>query len=177
MAKKKKSSIAHEESTNSTVPGQNWITEDAEGELILIFLTEFRSLEQALIRAGFTKAGQLHGTQPDWVRFIRHIERRFRPECSPDLLEAVLYLLRDPEKLTLRRKRLQDSLPGERSSAQSDILWLSELVQETVHKLTHGIPFLKKAEYDSEQIMAALLVVEAWSYCDPMIESLLTHVQ
>jgi hypothetical protein len=178
VAKRKKSSIDSEEPVNSTFSGEDFIGDDADEDLVLIFLTEFRSLEQALVRAGFTKAGRSHGTaQPDWARFIRHIERRFRPESSPELQGAVSYLLADPDKVALRRKRLQGSLPGEPSSAHSDILWLSELVQETGNKLTHGIPFLKKADFDAAQITAALLVVEAWSYCDPKVESLLTHVQ
>jgi hypothetical protein len=59
-------------------------------------------------------------------------------------------------------------------SAHSDILWLAELVLETGNKLTHGLPFLKQSDFESDQILAALLVLEAWSCCDPMIESLLT---
>lgn len=163
---------------NSTIPGEDFLGDDFDTDLILTFLTEFQLLEQAVIRAGFTKLGRIHGaTQPDWVRFVRHIERRFRPSCSVELQEAVNFLLTDPNKLALRRKRLQSSLPGETASAHSDIIWLSELVLETGNKLTHGIPFLKKGDVDSAQIMAALMVVEAWSYCDPTIESLLTHLQ
>jgi hypothetical protein len=162
---------------NSTFPAQGFTNDDADGELVLIFLTEFRALEQALIRAGFTKAGGTHGTaQPDWVRFVRHIERRFHPESSPELQGAVSYLLYDPDKLELRRERLQGSYPGETFSAHSDILWLSELVQEIGNKLIHGINFQKTPGYDTEYVMAALLVVEAWSYIDPTVESLLTHV-
>jgi hypothetical protein len=147
-------------------------------ELALIFLTELRSLEQALVRAGFTRAGRIQGSfQPDWVRFVRHIEPRFRPDSSPELQGAVSYLLFAPDNLALRRKRLQDSLPGEASSVHSDILWLSEMVQQTGNKLRYWIPFLKKADFDAAQITAALMVVEAFSYCDPTIESLLTHVQ
>ena len=68
-------------------------------------------------------------------------------------------------------------LPEEASSAHSDILWLSELVQATGNKLTYGFPFLKKDVFDYAGITAALLVMEAWSYCDPTVESLLTSVQ
>jgi hypothetical protein len=111
-------------------------------------------------------------------RFVRHIEPRFHPESSPELEGAVSYLLYDPEKMKARRRRLlQDSPFGETSSAQSDILWLSELVRATGNKLTHGIPFLKKDDFDAAEITATLMVVEAWSYCDPTIERLLTHVQ
>ena len=162
---------------NNTFPGQSFM-DDIDGDLVLIFLTKFRALEQAMIRAGFTRAFRVHGSaQPDWERFVRQIERRFRPDCSPDLQGAVSYLLAHPEKMQARRKRLQDSLPGETSSAHSDIVWLSELIQEARNKLTFGIPILDDDGFDSGYVMAALLIIEAWSCCDPTVESLLTHVQ
>jgi hypothetical protein len=164
---------------NSVSPEERFTDPDPDEELVLIFLTEFRSLEQALIRAGFTRAGRIHAPpQPDWARFVRHIEPRFRPESSPELEGAVSYLLYDPEKMKARRRRsLQESPFGETSGAESDILWLSELVQATGNKLTYGIPFLKKDDFDAAEITAALMVVEAWSYCDPAIGRLLTNVQ
>ena len=163
---------------NGTLSGDEFLGDDFDTDLILTFLTEFHLLEQAVIKAGFTKAGRIHGnTQVDWVRFVHYIERRFRPASSVDLQEAVNYLLTHPGNVALRRERLQNSWPGETSSVHSDIVWLSELVQETGNRLTHGIPFLKKGDIDSTQIMAALMVVEAFSYCDPTIESLLTHLQ
>jgi hypothetical protein len=162
----------------SMSPWPDLLGDDLDGDLILTFMTEFQLLEQALVRAGFTCTGQNHGNgRVDWLRFIRYIEPRFRPESSPELEGAVSYLLYNPEKHALRRKRLQDDKPGETRSAHSDMLWLSELVLEIANKLTHGLPFLKKTDLDPDQVMAALFVVEAWSYCDPVIESLLTHAQ
>src|SRR5574341_1131248 len=156
---------------NSTFPGQSFMIDNADGELDLIFLTEFRSLEQALVRAGFTKASCPPGNvQPDWVRFARHIERRFHPDSSAELQGAVSYLLYEPEEPELDRERLRDSCGGETSSPPSDIVRLSELIQETEHKLIHGINFLENPVYDLERVMAALLVVVAWSCCDPMVE-------
>jgi hypothetical protein len=147
-------------------------------ELILTFLTEFHLFERALIRAGFTKAGRTPGnSQPDWARFARHIESHFHPDSSPDLQGAVSYLLCDPGKLALRRKRLQSTYPGETYSPHSDLVWLSELVQEAGKQLTHGINAPTVPGYDTAYIMSALLVLEAFSYIDPMVESLLTHVQ
>lgn len=163
---------------NNRFPKQDLLNDDGDADLILTFLTEFHLLEKALIRAGFTKVGRIHGNvQADWRRFVRHIERGFDPDSSPVLQGAVSYLLYDPDKLALRQKRLESSLPEEASSADSDILWLSELIQETGNRLTHGISFLKASDFDSAQVMAALMVVEAWSSCDPRIKSLLAHVQ
>jgi hypothetical protein len=162
----------------STIPRPDLLDDDLDAELILTFLTKFQLLEQALVRAGFTRPGRIHGNaQADWLRFVRRIEPRFRPDSSPELQGAVSFLLYDPEKHALRQKRLQDYVPGETFSANSDILWLLELVLETGNKLTYGLPFLKKTDLGSDQIMAALFVVEAWSDCDPVIESLLTSGQ
>ena len=161
-----------------TSPKQDLPGDDFDGDLILTFLTEFHLLEQALIRAGFTKMGRIHrNAQADWTRFVRHIERRFDPDSSPALQGAVSYLLYDPDKMAIREQRLEDSLPGDASSADSDILWLAELVQETRTRLTYGIPFLKETSFDSAQVMAALMVLEAWAKCDPTIGQLLPHVQ
>jgi hypothetical protein len=163
---------------NNSSPIQDLPGDDLDAELILTFLTEFHLLEQALIRAGFTKAGRIHpNVQPDWGGFVRHIEPRFDPDSSPALQGAVSYLLYDPDKMALREKRLDGSLPGDASNADSDILWLAELVQETGNEFTYGIPFLEKADFDLAYITAALMVVEAWGKCDPTIESLLSHVQ
>lgn len=162
----------------STFHGQGILNDDSDGELALTFLTEFHLLEQALVRAGFTRAGRSQGTaQPDWTRFVRHIEARFRPDSSPELQGAVSYLLCDRRSLERRRAQLRGSFPGEASSAQSDIVWLSELVQETGNALTHGMRFGKTPAVEFEYLMAALLVVAAWSCCDPTVERLLMHTQ
>jgi hypothetical protein len=163
---------------NNTFPKPDLLNDDGDADLILTFLTEFHMLEKALIQAGFTKVGRIHGgIQVDWRRFVRHIERHFDPDSSPVLQGAVSYLLYDPDKLALRQKRLESPRPEEASIADSDILWLAELVQEMGNRLTHGISFLKASDFDSVQVMAALMVVEAWSSCDPGIKSLLAQVQ
>ena len=163
---------------SNSVSSQESMNNDLEGELILIFLTEYHSLEQALVRAGFTKARRPPGNvQPDWVRFARHIERRFHPGCSSELQEAVNYLLRQPGELELRRERLHGSSAGQLSGLHSDIVRLSELIQETAFRLIHGINFVEDPVYDFEYVTAALLVVAAWSCCDPRVESLLAHLQ
>jgi hypothetical protein len=163
---------------NSTFPGQDFPDEGIDEGRALAFLTEFRSLEQALIRAGFTRPGLLHGNvQADWVRFVRHIEQRFRLDPAEELQAAVDYLLCDPDQLRRRRERLQDSYPGETCGAESDIVWLSEMIEQTANKLTHGLGFLRKTGLDDPFITAAQFVVTAWSGYDPTVASLLKYVQ
>ena len=164
---------------NLALPDQDLPDNDLDEELILIFLTEFQALEQALVRAGFTRAGSpSRDPQADWVRYARHIESRFRPDSSPELQGAVSYLLCDPEKLQRRRERLPDSYPGETASPYSDLVWLSELVQEAGTRLSHGINFLKAPGFDTTYLTAVLFVVAALSHSDPVVESFfMKHVQ
>lgn len=147
-------------------------------ELVLTFLSKYHSLEQALVRAGFTRAGSTPGNaRPDWEQFARHIEGKFDPESAPELAGAVGYLLADPEKDKLRWERLQASLPGDRSSPQSDIVWLSELIQGIRNRLLHWLNFGEEAWDDDPGIVAALFIVDAWSVIDPKVKSLLGRVQ
>jgi len=162
---------------NDLNPKETSPNNDFDEQLVLTFLTNYHSLEQALVQAGFTRAGHTPGNpRPDWGKFARHIERRFDPDSSPELMGAVCYLLGEPEEQELRRERLQASIPWELSSPASDILWLSELVQEIRNRLLLRINFADKAWSDDTGALAALFIVEAWSYIDPKVESMLTHV-
>lgn len=161
---------------NSMFPGHSSIPDDFDGDLVLLFLTEFHALEQALLRAGYTRAGRLHrSTQPDWIQFVRQIEPQFHPERSPELQGAVSYLLADPQKVKARRKRLEDSLPGEAYGVEQDIVWLAELIVEARNKLTNGIPILDENGFDTAYVTAVMLIVQDWSRCDPTIKKLLAH--
>jgi hypothetical protein len=164
---------------NATLSNRGVPDNDIDEELILIFLTEFQALEQALIHAGFTtEGGPSRHPRADWVRYARHIEAWFRPDSSPELQGAVSYLLCEPDKLERRRERLQNSYPGETSYPYSDLVWLSELVQEAGNRLSHGINFLKTPGFDTAYLTAVLLVVAALSHCDPVVESFfMKHVQ
>ena len=123
---------------NDLNPKETSPNNDFDEELVLTFLTNYHSLEQALVRAGFTRAGHTPGNpRPDWGKFARHIERLFDPDSSPELMGAVCYLLGEPEEQELRRERLQASVPGELSSPASDIVWLSE---NWSHRLTRLDP-------------------------------------
>ena len=164
---------------NAALPPQDLPDTSFDEELILIFLTEFQALEQALVRAGFTRTGgPARNPQADWARYARHIEARFRPDSSAELQGAVSYLLFEPENMERRRERLPDSYPGEPSSPHSDLVWLSELVQEAGNRLRHDVNSLRTPCYDTAYVTAALMVVAALSYSDPAVESFfMKHVQ
>lgn len=150
--------------------------DDLDSELALTFLSAYHALEQALVRAGFTQPGRRPGNpRANWEQFTLHIEGEFDPESSPELMGAVYYLLGEPKAQELRQERLQASVAGEWSSPQSDIAWLSELVQRIRNRLLFQINFPGKAGGDDTDVMAAFFIVEAWSKIDPQVKSLLNY--
>jgi hypothetical protein len=151
---------------------------DYDEELILTYLTEYHALGQALMQAGFVRVGRTPGNaQPDWAGFARHIEQHFDPDSSEPLQGAVAYLLYQKDNLERRTERLQHSQPWETYSPHSDVIWLSEMLQQTHNRLIHGINFLGKPGCDSTQVMAALFIVEAWAHIDLDVEKHLPHTQ
>jgi hypothetical protein len=151
--------------------------QEIEDDLALTFLTEYQAFEQALVRAGFTRPGRIPGSvQVDWERFARHIERHFRPDSSVELQGAVAYLLYEKCNQELRLTRLQHPLPWEIVSPLSDLVWLSELVQQTRNELMLGFQFPETSSLKMARVLAALLVVEGMAYTDPQLECLLNSV-
>jgi hypothetical protein len=154
--------------------GRNKREQEIEDDLALTFLTEYQAFEQALVRAGFTRPGRIPGTiQVDWERFARHIERHFITHASDELQGAITYLLYEQGNREQRIARLQHPLPWEIVSPLSDLIWLSELVQQTRNQLILGFNFPETPALHSAKVMAALLVVEGMAYCDPQMECLL----
>jgi hypothetical protein len=154
---------------NNHLPHETSPNSGLDIDLVLTFLADCHALEGALVRAGFTRAGSTPGNaRPDWSKFARHIEGKFDPESSPELIGAVCYLLGELESPERR---------WEQSGPQSDIFWLSELVRKIRNRLLLRINFAGGPCSDITSVLAAMLIVEAWSTIDPKVESLLTHVQ
>ena len=171
--------IGHTEAEDLLQPSRerNDREKEIDEELVLTFLTEYHAFEQAMVRAGFTRAGRTPASkQPDLGRFARHIEKHFRPDASEMLEGAVAYLLCNPRNQELREERLEKSFPWETSDPQSDVVWLLELVQQTRNRLTLEINFPVTPGMDTTLVMAALFVVEAMANMDPEMESQLTSV-
>lgn len=161
---------------NDLSPHTTLSDDDLDSELALTFLSAYHALEQALVRAGFTQPGRRPDTpRPDWEGFTQRIEGEFDPESAAELMGAVCYLLADPQGHALRQERLKASFPGDRSSPTSDLLWLSERIQAVRDRLLFLINFPGKARGNDADVMAALLIIEAWSKIDPQVKSLLDY--
>jgi len=162
---------------NHPSPRQQPADREYDEELALTFLSYYLALEQALVRAGFTRAGHTPGTaQADWARFARHIEAQFDPGSSPELEGSVAFLLADENNLERRNKRLEKSSPWENADANNDIVWISELVQQTGKMLAYGLNLPGRSGFDLSLVSAVFFIVQAWSHLDPQVESLLTYV-
>jgi hypothetical protein len=133
-------------------------------DLVLTFLADYHSLEAALVRAGFTKAGPATGNgRPDWARFARHIEGKFDPESDPALEGTVYYLLADSGNPKFFKRR---------PALVSDIVWLTVLIQELRNRLLLGIHLGEAPSIDPASLGAALFILGTWAEIDPTVESM-----
>lgn len=139
---------------------------DFDTELILTFFSVFNRFERALKKAGFTKPGR--NTVPDWERFAKHIEGQFDPEATPELQGAVLYMLGHASRRATREIK---------SRYPSEVLWLSTSIQETAKDIARRMNFERYSNIEDEVMLASLMILEAWSHCDPKIEEILNDVQ
>jgi hypothetical protein len=115
------------------------------------------------VRTGFVIALSIYKRpRPDWYRWARHIEKQFDPLSSEELDMSVGHLLNLRDRMDTLPGRLQNSIPWESASSFSDNLWLAEMLQQTDLRLTQRYNFPDIPACDTPQVMAALLVVEAW---------------
>lgn len=146
--------------------------------LALDYLGYYRSLEGALLRAGFARPGRTPGSaRPDWQQFALSLRGKFVPDLETEIMAAVDYLLNNPAMQDLRFERMETAPPEESSYLHYDIVWLSELVQEIGNRLLHWINFRGDPGCDDADVTAALLIVDAWLSIDPRVKSAPAYVQ
>lgn len=155
-------------------PGEEedaWLVDE---ETVMFFLIRYQELEQALMRAGYTRASHTPGrAQPDWPRFARHIQPLHDARASEAVRCAAAFMLLDEDNLALREERLENAPPWENPDPHNDAIWLAELLQWTERKLFHGLNFVGTPGCDITMVTAALLIVDEWSRLDPEVEKLL----
>ena len=160
---------------SSPFPGDPWakikhvhgpvpdIEDELDEELNLTYLACDRLLEQTLVRAGFVRViSSYKQAQPDWYRWVRHIEKRFDPGSAVELQAAVDHLLSLRDDMDALPGRLQNRLTWESASPFSDNLWLAEMLQQTRLQLTHRYNIPATPGCDAAQVMAALFVAQEW---------------
>ncbi len=139
-------------------------------EIVLDFLARYHDLGQALVRAGFTKAGQAPGVLlPNWEQFALHIEERFDPDSDELLQGAVSYLNWHGENLARRNARLDNAATWETYDVNNDMVWLAEMLQRVAHQLTDEINHMYRQPCDLAQVFAVLDVLMAWEELDPEV--------
>jgi hypothetical protein len=179
-----KTAVPHGE-THGAVPDRGMYSHEKnereveiDEELALTFLTEYHAFEQALVRAGFTRAGRTPGSaRPDWARYARHVETQFNHRQPEALQAAVAFLLYNPDHIELREQLLEESFPWETASPLSDVVWLSELIQQTHNQLTLSINFPQQSlTCDTALVLAVLFIMEALANMDSGVVSTLKSV-
>ena len=163
------------EQTGNPSPDPGFTCDEMGEEEALTFLTLYQLLEQALVRAGFTRPGRTPGcARADWTGFARHMEGRSDPELDVVMQAAIAHLLWQPDLLALRNERLENADRWENVDPDNDSDWLAELLQRTHNQLIQAINFPKVPACDPVTLSAALVVLERWAHLDPGVESLLT---
>jgi hypothetical protein len=146
----------------ASVPKQ-FSSEEMDEHLILSYLAMYRLLERSLVQAGFTTTtASYKRPRPDWYRWARHIEKGFNPGSSEELEASVEHLVSLRDEMEQLPGRRQNRIQWESASSYSDILWLTEMLQQTNLQLTHRYNLAETPGCDTAQVMAALLVVGAW---------------
>ena len=82
-------------------------------------------------------------------------------------------MLLNEDNLERRKKRLEKSYPWDTQNPYLDIVWLSEVVQQTGQTLAFGLNLPWDVVVDLTLVSAAFFILQAWSHLDPEVESLL----
>lgn len=139
---------------------------DFDRELVFKFFIVFSLFEYALKRARFrNESGDV---MPDWEKFAREIENRFDRQASPEIEEAVDYLLNKPPK----RQVVNGTLIWQertRPTGKTDYEWLSLIIRAVRNNLFHGGKFIYERPRDTLLIQHSLTILEAWAQADNRI--------
>ena len=108
-----------------------------EKDAVIEFFVAFSRLEYALAEAGYV-AGDCHRVQTDWDTFARAVDRRFDRNATPELQQAVTYILTQPP----RKQIYVDGRVEWSAAAPADteplLLRLLVLVRRVRNNLFHG---------------------------------------
>ena len=116
--------------------------------LMLTFLFQFKQFEKTLRKAGHTKTGR--PDEADWQAFICKIDGRFDLKASVELEMAVDFMLVSYAK-------------SGKPYPLRDIILLTDQIQKLGKDLGRNINFQAPTSEEYDTMMAALVVMDAWS--------------
>jgi len=149
-----------------------------ERYLVYKFFTVFSLFEYALKRAGFAYIRGVNGDVfPDWSSFSKSIEEDFVPNATPELAEAVNYMLEEPVMRQVLRDDSLSFMQRQRPGNIGDTEWFSFLIRGVRNNLFHGGKFRYHPERDNQLIQSSLIILEAWARCDQRVEQELENVR
>ena len=147
---------------------------DFDRDLVFKFFTIFSLFEYALKKAGF-RQGNEKSVEADWESFAKAIHNHFDPSNSPELQQAVDYLLTHPTKKQIVHGG--NLLFVNSGVVNHQTIWLATLINRTRNNLFHGGKFRFDRPRDPELLKSSLVILESWARLNPDIEQELRNVQ
>jgi hypothetical protein len=145
---------------------------DFDRELVFKFFTVFSLFEYALKNTKFRK-GNEEKVEADWELFAKEIHDQFDPSITPELQEAVNYLLAHPTKKQILRG--QNLLFVESGIVHHQTIWLAMLINRTRNNLFHGGKFRYDRPRDPDLITHSLIILEIWAQLQPEVKEALRN--
>jgi hypothetical protein len=145
-------------------------------ELVYKFFVIFSIFENALKNTEFKrKRRDSDAVEADWTAFANKIHEKYDPNASPELANAINYLLTKPPKLQVvdRNQELafRRSVP-----TNNDTVKLSVYICRVRNNLFHGAKYRYRPRRDTLLIKHSLMVLEAWSQCNSDVKKALALI-
>lgn len=140
---------------------------DFDRELVFKFFTIFSLFEYALKAVGFRK-GDEKSVGADWESFAKEIQDNFDPVTSPELQQAVDYLLGYPTKKQVLSG--DDLLFVDPGKVDHLTIWLAILINRTRNNLFHGGKLKYERPRDTDLLGNSLIILESWAQLHPDVE-------
>lgn len=148
-------------------------------KLVTDFFLVFSRFEYALKRAEFVFESKARHdnpddsgrANPDWRRFSESIESFYDPHDSPQLAEAIDYLLsRPPQCQVVKQGGSLGWRPLEKRKNQTEVDWLLDTVKMVRNNLFHGGKHMEEPARDNKLLKSSLIVLEACLRWNPDVK-------
>lgn len=134
---------------------------DLDRELLLEFFVRFAKAEYALKRSGYI-LDRSDRAEPNWDAFASANESRFPATVTPEVREAVNFLLAQPPRKQVAPSGTLAWQSTERHG-EPELKWLLLLVRRVRNNLFHGGKFAAGPEHDlarrTDLIRSSILVL------------------
>ena len=147
---------------------------DFDRDLVFKYFTIFSLFEYALKKSNYV-TGNSGYVEANWDSFVEEIEDFFNPSVSPELKEAVNYLIIFPtKKQTLSNGVLTFVTTNDDNSIIKNLV---STIKRTRNNLFHGGKFSYDYLRDSRLLENSLIILESWAKLNSDVENELKNVR